>query len=129
MVAIIGILAAVAIPTYQNFTDRANNGVAESAVQAAARLVYTNQATNANTVVADLNKIKSKGVALSSAFLTEPATILPATTAWCISFAKTGINGGKVSCIDDSGNLEHGSGTAHTAPAGTTCTASSGLCI
>ena len=126
VVGIIGILAAVAIPAYQSYTNKAREGVTESALRSAARMVRMNQSSLTKTEVTELNKIESKGNPLTfNIFGSAVAEIEAADANWCISVQVT--NGHlKASCIDQSGEIEHGT-VDDTTAAGVKCD-STGVC-
>ncbi|MGI9549080.1 MAG: type IV pilin protein [Bdellovibrionales bacterium] len=87
VVGIIGILAAVAIPAYNNYTNRASRGVTESALLAASRQVNLNKSTGDPTTKTDLDAdITSKGKALNFVVADGNAdSIAPGAAAWCIA--------------------------------------------
>ena len=109
VVGIIGILAAVAIPAYNNYTNRASRGVTESALLAASRQVNLNKSTGDSTKVGDLNKnITSKGKKLD--FTVEGdsggnGTILANDASWCLGVDIDGADEAKyqAGCINQAG--------------------------
>ena len=118
VVGIIGILAAVAIPAYNNYTNRAARGVTESALLAASRQVNLNKSTSDETLETTLNAdITSKGQALSFTVAGAAANKITANDdEWCIAvdIDKAGTKY-QAGCIDESGTI------TYETPSGVTC--------
>ncbi len=95
VIAIIGILAAIAIPAYQGFQKDARDGVVESALVLAARTVRTNQGIGKGTNDADLEaKVSTEipGFAVNIAGATA-GNITSSENTWCIEVWSDGTNG------------------------------------
>ena len=113
MVAIIGVLAAVAIPAYNTYQDRAKQGVSESVLHNAARTVDVQRSLNETTTSTILGTIKSKGTNLDATAFevygtsggTAAVGTIGTTLAWCISFNKSKVGTESASCIDSTGNI------------------------
>ena len=63
-----GILAAVAIPAYINYTDDAKHCVNESALTTAVRMVQSSESTDEDTGEGNFHGIKTKGAALGTGY-------------------------------------------------------------
>ena len=78
-------LAAVAIPAYQGYTENAKRGVTESALWIASRTIDINRSLDVTTTGASLNnKVKSKGVNFGT-WITFPSPVAKDQSAWCAS--------------------------------------------
>ena len=115
VVAIIGILAAIAIPAYQGYQDDARKGVSESVLQTASRTVNLNKSLNKVTNKADLlSKVKTgKGKEITTFVVDDDdgtADSLAATaTTWCVSVTISTADGGtgESACITHEGTITH----------------------
>ena len=112
VVGIIGILAAVAIPAYNNYTNRAARGVTESALLAASRQVNLNKSTGDKTLVGSLNDdITSKGRSLAFSIHdgTTDGEIIANAPSWCIAVDLDGSSGTKyqAGCINQGGAIKY----------------------
>ena len=116
VVAIIGILAAIAIPAYQGYQDDARKGVSESVLQTASRTVNLNKSLNKVTDGTDLaGKVKT-GKGNSVTFTANDDTsgsgnagIAADATVWCIGVNIPTADGGtgKAACINQGGTITH----------------------
>ena len=127
VVGIIGILAAVAIPAYQTYTNNAKRGVTESALRSAARMVRMNQSSLSLTEEDDLEEIESKGKAIDFKIHGAAATKIEAgDDDWCISVVVTD-GWDYVSCINQAGEIQYGDTTkTNTTPNKKTCSSNTG---
>jgi type IV pilus assembly protein PilA len=80
VIVIIGILLAIAVPSYLGFKDRANNRAAEADIRAAIPSMEAYFADNSTYVNADPAALKLIDSGLSSAIVTNGQS----TTAYCI---------------------------------------------
>ena len=112
VVAIIGILSAVAIPAYNNYQKNAREGVIESALQHAARTVGLQQSLGKSTrggtgSVANtgyLDKLVTSKINPSFNAVGEgaPSVIGPTDGDWCIEVTTSDTDyGTNISCIDN----------------------------
>lgn len=124
VVAIIGILTGIAIPTYATYINRARKGVQASVLHAAARIIHLNKATTKKTVITDLTTITIKGIRLEDANSTTPSITAPKVALyqsvhsgvprWCVQVLIPKDQGGtgKSSCLDNrpvtKGAITHG---------------------
>ena len=84
VIIILGILLAIAIPSYLSFRDRANNSAAKANVRAAVPAVEAYNADNSKGYSGmTLAKLTAYDQALNTAKLTIVGT--PNTTSYCIS--------------------------------------------
>ena len=112
---IIGILAAIAVPAYNNYKDDAKWGVTDSIIQTLNRTIQINQSLGKNSTKSNtINTVKTKGENLHTNELElQPATILEdTTTQYCIQINKD----------PDEHNLVAGCGGQTVDVAGETCT-------
>ena len=115
VVAIIGILAAIAIPAYQGYQDDARKGVSESVLQTASRTVNLNQSLNKVTDATDLQaKVKTgKGTAITTFIALDNSSsstnISASATTWCVGVNIPTTDGGtgEASCINQAGVIKH----------------------
>ena len=111
VVAIIGILAAVAIPAYNNYQNNAREGVIESALQHAARTVALQQSLGKSTDDSKLAElVTSSGGTLTFTIGSSVASqtdIKSSDAAWCIEVAlpTTTDYGNNRGCIDSTGTV------------------------
>ena len=129
MIGIIGILAAVAIPAYQSYTNQAKQGVTESALNTALRIVNLRQSQGKDTVATEINtlvKSKSTLVIFKAGSVTggTPPVIADDEMIWCLESAAIidGTNG--IACIEQDGDITHvgvNNKTGVCAPTAGTC--------
>jgi type IV pilus assembly protein PilA len=95
VIIILGILLAIAIPSYLSFRDRANNSAAKANVRAAIPAVEANNADNTGTVnsAGYAGMTVSLLLAFDSAFVPTKLTIFRATS---VTYCVASTVGGKV---------------------------------
>ena len=113
VVAIIGILAAVAIPAYNTYQNNARQGVLESALQHASRSVALQQSLGKDTDNALLKTLVTSKIPLT--FSASPPSggttnkIAATDTTWCIEVSTTddsyGGTGKNLGCIDSNNRV------------------------
>ena len=104
VVAIIGILAAVAIPAYQTYQEDAKRNVVESALQTGLRTININQSIGKPTDTDDLDeKVRSKGASVGT-WSADPSEISrDASADWCISVVPADLGADYTGCLTKNG--------------------------
>ncbi len=123
VIAIIGILAAIAIPAYNGFQQDAREGVMESTLALAARTVRVNQSSGDDTTDGSLdNQVTSK---VDFDFKISGATsgnITSSEQDWCIEITTSDSDYGGTNknrgCIDNDGKPEVTSNSATNVASG-----------
>ncbi len=123
VIAIIGILAAIAIPAYNGFQAQAREGVIDSTLALAARTIRVQQSGGKQTAETDIDDLVTSDLDFTYEAVGDAlGTIGAADTEWCIELVAgtNAIAAGYgaaastvVGCVDDTG-------TVHKALAGTT---------
>jgi len=90
VIVIIGILLAIAVPSYLGFKDRANNRAAQSDVRAAVPSMEAYYADNGTYATVSINALKSIDSGLSSAIVLTAAKETAST--YCIGASVGGKN-------------------------------------